>query len=153
MTFSGFRFLKEKACLKVRERAKKKRLKQSKFLITLPTDYTHGPWKTKRARRQGESLFSQVWKSNHLNFQGDRLSIRDKPTKFWPYNACGLVWAFPPQITAMEWAGEEHWGILFSSVEFCFGSPFRDAFHCHFNIDHKGSEYIFWWQGLNAIIF
>lgn len=82
MTFSGFRFLKEKACLKVRERAKKKRLKQSKFLVTLPTDYTHGPWKMKRAHHQGESLFSQVWKSNHFNFQGDRLSIRDKLTKF-----------------------------------------------------------------------
>ena len=34
----GFRFLREKSYLTVREKVKKKRLKQYKFLVTLPAN-------------------------------------------------------------------------------------------------------------------
>ena len=45
----------------------------------------------------------------------------------------------------------EHLGIfLFSSVEFCFVSPFRDASPCHFNIDHKASEIHFLMAGIKC---
>ena len=58
--FSGFRFKKETAYLKVKEGFKKKRLKQYKFLIMLPANYLCGPRKVKRARHAQDSLFSQV---------------------------------------------------------------------------------------------
>ena len=59
---------------------------------------------------------------------------------------------FPP-ITVREWTVGNTWASnFFLLLSFILFPPFRDASHCHFNIDLEAAEYTFWWQDLKAII-